>query len=138
MATPIVDLEAVLKVLGDRTRLRILGLLLHGETCVCDIHETLKAPQPKVSRHLAVLRHAGLVDSRREGLWVHYRLAHLADPRLALVADTVRHVLAQLDAVQRDAARLQQRGSRCTPAPLTFVRAAAPGPSARRRAVPGT
>ena len=60
MATPLVDLETVLKVLGDRTRLRILGLLLQGEICVCDIHETLKAPQPKVSRHLAVLRKAGL------------------------------------------------------------------------------
>lgn len=138
MATPIVDLEAVLKVLGDRTRLRILGLLLHGETCVCDLHETLKVPQPKVSRHLAVLRNAGLVETRRQGLWVHYRLAELTDSRLALVADSVRQVLAQLDAVQRDAARLQQRGSSCTPVPLTLVRAATPERLARRRTVPSS
>ena len=138
MATPLADLETVLKVLGDRTRLRILGLLLQGEICVCDIHETLKTPQPKVSRHLAVLRKAGLVETRRQGLWVQYRLAELTDPRLALVADAVRQALAQLDAVQRDAARLQQRGSSCTPVPLTFVRAATPEKLARRRAVPSS
>ena len=56
---PSSTLETVLKVLGDRTRLRILGLLLQGEICVCDIHETLKVPQPKVSRHLAVLAEGG-------------------------------------------------------------------------------
>ena len=138
MATPLVDLETVLKVLGDRTRLRILGLLLQGEICVCDIHETLKTPQPKVSRHLAVLRKAGLVETRRQGLWVQYRLAELTDPRMALVADAVRQALAQLDAVQREAARLQQRGSSCTPVPMTCVRAATPEKLARRRAVPSS
>jgi ArsR family transcriptional regulator len=60
MATPLVRFEVVLKALGDRTRLRTLGLLLQGELCVCDIHETLTVPPPKVSRHLAVLRKTGL------------------------------------------------------------------------------
>ncbi len=138
MATPLVDLETVLKVLGDRTRLRILGLLLQGEICVCDIHETLKVPQPKVSRHLAVLRKAGLVETRRQGLWVQYRLADLANPQLASVADAVRQALAQMESVQRDAARLQQRGSSCTPVPLTFVRAGTSDGPMRRRATPST
>ena len=71
------------KALADATRLRILGLLLTGEVCVCDIHESLKIPQPKASRHLAYLRRAGLVETRREGLWIHYRMATLADPVLA-------------------------------------------------------
>ena len=70
-------METLFKALADATRLRILGLLLTGEVCVCDIHESLKIPQPKASRHLAYLRKAGLVDTRREGLWMHYRLADL-------------------------------------------------------------
>ena len=74
------DMETLFKALADATRLRILGLLLTGEVCVCHIHESLKIPQPKASRHLAYLRKAGLVDTRRDGLWVHYRMASLADP----------------------------------------------------------
>ena len=68
------QLETVLKALADGTRLRILGLLTTGEVCVCHIHESLKISQPKASRHLAYLRRAGLVTTRREGLWVHYQL----------------------------------------------------------------
>ena len=78
----ILALESLFKALADGTRLRILGLLLSGEVCVCHIHESLKIPQPKASRHLAYLRRAGLVDTRRDGLWIHYRLAELGDPVL--------------------------------------------------------
>src|SRR6476660_2095251 len=67
MARHIEQMEDLFKALADKTRLRILGLLLTGEVCVCDIHESLKIPQPKTSRHLAYLRRAGLVDTRREG-----------------------------------------------------------------------
>src|SRR5215217_2853625 len=74
------EMEGVFKALADTTRLRILGLLLAGEVCVCDIHESLKIPQPKASRHLAYLRRAGLVHTRREGLWIHYRLGTVSDP----------------------------------------------------------
>ena len=63
------------RALADETRLRILNLLCRKELCVCHIVETLKTGQSKVSRHLAHLRHAGLVDDRREGLWVYYSLA---------------------------------------------------------------
>lgn len=65
----------VFKALGDETRLRIMGLLLEGgELCVCDLMEVLDLPQSTVSRHLAYLRNAGLVDDRRQGAWVYYRL----------------------------------------------------------------
>src|SRR4051812_49724166 len=74
------DLERVLRALADTTRLRILALLRAGEVCVCHIHESLKLPQSKVSRHLAYLRQAGLVRARRDGLWVHYSLAAWGDP----------------------------------------------------------
>src|SRR6187401_1803600 len=93
-------LETAFKALADATRLRILGLLLSGEVCVCDIHESLKIPQPKASRHLAYLRRAGLVETRRDGLWIHYRLGTLADPVLAALGDAVRHALTHVDAIR--------------------------------------
>lgn len=110
-------MENVFKALADVTRLRILGLLLTGEVCVCNIHESLKIPQPKASRHLAYLRRAGLVETRREGLWVHYRLGTLADPVLAAIGDAVRHALTHMDTVQRDGERLQKKTGVCVPAP---------------------
>lgn len=105
----------VFKALSDATRLRILGLLLTGEVCVCHIHETLRISQPKASRHLAYLRAAGLVDARRDGLWMHYKLSDLPDPILQSVSDTVRHALTHLDTVQKDAGRLQKRTGCCLP-----------------------
>lgn len=63
------------RAFSDRTRLRLLNLLRGGETCVCDLVEVLGVSQPKVSRHLAYLRRAGLVVSRKDGLWMHYSLA---------------------------------------------------------------
>lgn len=62
------------QALADDTRLRLIGLLLAGELCVCDMVAVLGLPQSTVSRHLASLRHAGLVEGRREGVWMHYRL----------------------------------------------------------------
>ncbi|HZO08390.1 MAG TPA: metalloregulator ArsR/SmtB family transcription factor, partial [Myxococcota bacterium] len=58
------------RALGDETRLRIVALLAHGELCVCHLHEALGLSQPNVSRHLAVLRGAGVVGDRRDGKWV--------------------------------------------------------------------
>src|SRR5258708_21386303 len=86
MAKPLSEMETLFKALADATRLRILGLLLTGEVCVCHIHESLKIPQPKASRHLAYLRRAGLVEARRDGLWMHYRMAALGDPIVAATA----------------------------------------------------
>jgi ArsR family transcriptional regulator len=110
-------LETLFKALADTTRLRILGLLLTGEVCVCHIHESLRIPQSKASRHLAYLRKAGLVEARREGLWMHYRLTDLPDPLQRSVADTVRHALTHLDTVHKDAGRLQKKTGCCLPAP---------------------
>lgn len=65
----------LLKAFADETRLRILNLLSGGELCVCDIMSVIKAPQPKISRHLAYLRRHGLVDTKREGQWIYYSLS---------------------------------------------------------------
>ena len=64
----------IFKTLADETRLRILVLLTCGELCVCDLMAALELPQSTVSRHLATLRNAGLVEDRRQGVWVYYRL----------------------------------------------------------------
>lgn len=115
------DLEGMARLfqaLSDPTRLRILGLLLAGELCVCDLHESLKLPQPKVSRHLSYLRRAGLVSTRREGLWIHYRLADTADPFLSTISHAVTHVLGHVDTVKRDAHRLEKSTGCCLPAQI--------------------
>ena len=114
-------MEAVFRALADETRLRILGLLLSGEVCVCDIHESLKVPQPKASRHLAYLRRSGLVETRRDGLWIHYRLANPTDRVLAALASAVKHALAHTDVVQKDGERLRRRTGCCVPAPAAVA-----------------
>lgn len=82
--------ENLTRALADSTRLRILMLLPLGEErCVCELTQALDLPQPKISRHLAVLRETGILLDRRAGLWIHYRL-HPALP------DWAREVLAAL------------------------------------------
>ncbi|MBC7782627.1 MAG: winged helix-turn-helix transcriptional regulator [Burkholderiales bacterium] len=69
------DVDLAFRAFSDRTRLRVLHLLRGGEVCVCDLVKVLDMPQPKVSRHLAYLRRAGLVTARKDGYWMHYSLA---------------------------------------------------------------
>lgn len=111
----ITTMERLFQALGDATRLRILGLLSTGEVCVCHIHETLRVSQPKASRHLAYLRRAGLVETRRQGLWVYYRLADARDPVEGTIRQAVTHALGHLEAVRRDAHRLQKKTGCCLP-----------------------
>src|SRR5262245_48844394 len=83
---PAIDqLETVFKALADKTRLRILALLGNNEVCVCHIHDSLEVPQPTASRHLAYLRRAGLVDVRRDGVWMHYQVSRSLDPAVLSV-----------------------------------------------------
>jgi ArsR family transcriptional regulator len=115
MNKKLTEMETVFKALADSTRLRILGLLLTGEVCVCHIHESLRISQPKASRHLAYLRKAGLVETRRDGLWIHYRLAVVGDAVLATVQRTVTHALRHMDVIRRDVERLQKLTGCCLP-----------------------
>jgi ArsR family transcriptional regulator, arsenate/arsenite/antimonite-responsive transcriptional repressor len=112
------ELEGLFKTLGDTTRLRIIGLLLNGEVCVCHIHESLRMSQPKVSRHLAYLRAAGLVETRRAGLWIHYRLVELPDPLRKTLATAVHHTLSHIDVISKDAHRLQTITGCCLADPV--------------------
>src|SRR5687767_15901401 len=117
MDMQITSMERLFQALADGTRLRILGLLLAGEVCVCDIHQSLRITQPKASRHLAYLRRAGLVEARRDGLWVHYRLAEADDAVLDPVRQAVAHALSHVKSVRQDGARLQKDTGCCAPAP---------------------
>ena len=104
------DLEALTTVyaaLADPTRLRILSLLGDGEICVCHIHASLDVPQPTASRHLAYLRKAGLVEARREGIWIHYRLAAQESLVVASVVKAALHALTHTDISAKDERRLQ-------------------------------
>ena len=97
------------KALGDPVRLRLFHLLsLQDELCVCQLTEAMQLPQSTVSRHLAILRHADLVATRREGKWIHYRLAGAMAPALAtLVQGGTDGVL------QGDAERLASSSNPC-------------------------
>jgi ArsR family transcriptional regulator, arsenate/arsenite/antimonite-responsive transcriptional repressor len=68
------NLTPFFKALGEEMRLKIVGLLLPGELCVCEIMEELGLSQPAVSHHMKVLKQAGLIQDRREGKWIHYSL----------------------------------------------------------------
>src|SRR5437667_12622559 len=96
------------KTLADPTRLRLLNLLACGETCVCELSDTLRLVQPKVSRHLARLKRAGLVDARRDGKWMHYRWRRQGDPLVRHVLGGLRQWLANDDRMNGERRRRQK------------------------------
>ncbi|SIN71982.1 transcriptional regulator, ArsR family [Singulisphaera sp. GP187] len=104
----------LLKAFADPVRLRLLNLLAEDrEICVCHLHEALGLPQPTVSRHLAYLRKHGLVVGRKEGLWVHYRLAKPKSSLHRTLVDSLETCLHELDVFQADRHRLARAVSCC-------------------------
>lgn len=100
------------KALGDPSRLRIVRLLLEQSLCVCEIVETLGLPQYAVSRHLGVLRQAGLVQGWREGTWMHYRLAEELPPAWRKALDALRPAWDQDKQIRKDLQRLKKESPR--------------------------
>ena len=100
------DRELFFRALADRTRLRLLNLIGSDELCVCFFVEILKTHQPKISRHLAYLRRAGIVGARREGQWAHYRVIEPDDADAARVLKDTMSWLANDPEMQRDRQRL--------------------------------
>lgn len=92
--------EVLLAAVAEPTRLRLLALLAGGETCVCDLVGALELPQPLVSRHLGVLRRAGLVTARRDGLWMHYALAEPSSRGHAKLLDALAALHGELSGIQ--------------------------------------
>ena len=100
------DKEAFFRALADRTRLRLLNLMRDDEVCVCFFVEILKTNQPKISRHLAYMRRAGIVGARRDASWMHYRIVEPSDPDAARVLRETLSWLAADREMQRDRERL--------------------------------
>jgi ArsR family transcriptional regulator len=100
------DMELFFRALADRTRLRLINLMSGGEVCVCFFVEILGINQPKISRHLAYLRRAGIVAARREGKWMHYQIQTPPHPQAAKVLSDVESWLASDSEMQRDKQRL--------------------------------
>lgn len=111
--------------LADKTRLRLLNLMREDEICVCFFSEVLEESQPKVSRHLAYLRNAGIVEARRDGKWMHYRIVKPANSFAAQVLDDTLDWLQSEEAMRRDYEKLAV--ACCAPtAPVTIARAPKP------------
>lgn len=101
------DIAFLFKALADPTRLRLINLMGADEVCVCFFVEVLKINQPKISRHLAYLRRAGVVSARRDGKWIHYRLVEPPDVHAANIFREVRAGLANEPAMKSDRDRLE-------------------------------
>ena len=96
------------KALGDEMRLRMVALLSHGELCVCHLESALGLSQPNVSRQLSVLRAAGVVEPRREGSWMYYRLAPQADAFCKAQLKGIAASFGKLEQLGADVERLVQ------------------------------
>lgn len=102
------DMEQWFRVFADNTRLRLINLLGDDEVCVCFLTEILKSPQSTISRHLSYLKKSGLVDSRRDGKWMHYRIVSPSNPDAAMVLENVKQWLAKDREMQEDRKRLMK------------------------------
>jgi ArsR family transcriptional regulator, arsenate/arsenite/antimonite-responsive transcriptional repressor len=125
-------LDLLFRAVADPTRLRLLNLIADREICVCYLVEILRMSQPKVSRHLAYLRRAGIVASRREGKWMHYRLRTPDDEAAAAILREVLRRLQSMPAMRKDVSRLTS--ACCAPGKFE-VPAAAPAPVLAARAL---
>lgn len=104
----ILEMESFYMALADKTRLRLLNLMREDEICVCFFTEVLGESQPKISRHLAYLRNAGLVDARREGKWMHYSIAWPEEAGARRVLQESLSWLSSLDTVTGDRERYEE------------------------------
>ena len=116
--------ERLFRALGDRTRLRIINLLARRSLCVCDIQRILGQPQPSVSRHLALLKSAGLIGDRRDGMRTFYALTTWGGPLARGVLSAMRGHLAVEGDYLRDLEELERLRARgdCHEQPASWRR----------------
>ncbi len=98
----VAETNQIFKAFADETRMRILHILTAGELCVCDIMSILNLPQSKVSRHLAYLRKCGLVNIRKDGLWVYYSLEKTQNKIHASILDCVKTCFSDIPTLKVD------------------------------------
>jgi ArsR family transcriptional regulator len=116
------NMERFFQALGDNTRLRLLNLMGEQEICVCYFVEILGGPQPKISRHLAYLRSAGIIHARREGRWMHYRIVMPTHIGAAQILQQTLDWLKEDKGMQADRARLTK--ACCSPAKYALLEGA--------------
>ncbi len=125
------SMESFFLAMADKTRLRLLNLMREEEICVCFFTEILGESQPKISRHLAYLRNASVVEARRDGKWMHYSIKRPEDPAAAAVLDDILCWLDTLEDLRRD--REKYANVCCSPdllvqiarTPMSFIAAEA-------------
>src|SRR5882762_1874371 len=116
------NIAFLFKALADRTRLRLINLIGEDEVCVCFFVEVLRINQPKISRHLAYLRKAGLVSTRRQGKWMHYRVTAPPELHAQRIFEQVLTWLKEDREMQRDRGRLISLC--CSPRPPVQIKGA--------------
>ena len=116
MKSSLASTNTVFRAFADETRLRLLNLLLERELCVCDLCAILREIQPKISRHLAYLRRAGLVTVREQGKWKYYAVPKNPSGLERTLLRCVKSCLREIDVLQDDLDRLQntQADINCT------------------------
>jgi ArsR family transcriptional regulator len=103
-----IGMASLFAALADTTRLRLLNLMVGREVCVCHFVDILGQSQPKISRHLAYLRKAGIVSARREGKWMHYSICTPADASRASILTPVLRSLSSDEQMRADRAKLER------------------------------
>lgn len=116
------DMKLFFAALADNTRLRLLNLMGDAEICVCFFVEVIGTNQPKISRHLAYLRKAGIVAARRDGIWAHYRIVTPKNEHAARVLRDVQEWLKTDKLMQKD--RKQLVNVCCAPQPPVSIQGA--------------
>jgi ArsR family transcriptional regulator len=119
MAKQTFNVERFFQALGDNTRLRLMNLMGDQEVCVCYFVEILDNPQPKISRHLAYLRSAGIVSARREGKWMHYRIVMPPHIGAEQILKQTLGWLKEDKAMQKDRAQLTR--ACCSPSKYAML-----------------
>lgn len=109
-----IEVERLFQCLAERTRLRLLNLMAGREVCVCFFVEVLGLPQPMISRHLAYLRRSGVVTARREGKWIHYRIAVPQHPCARRILRETLQWFAQDKQMRADRALLRRASCSAT------------------------
>ncbi len=119
------EMENLFMALADKTRLRLLNLMRENEVCVCFFVEVLGESQPKISRHLAYLRTAGIVETRRDGKWMHYKIVEPEDTNAAEILHDTLYWLSKQEEMQAEYRALAE--ACCSPtAPVNIMRAPKP------------
>ncbi|MCX5803875.1 MAG: metalloregulator ArsR/SmtB family transcription factor [Proteobacteria bacterium] len=102
------QITQIFRALSEEMRLRIIMLLIHGELCVCDLMSIFGEPQSKISRHLAYLKHSGLVSSKRVGIWMHYSLKEPLDEISQAQLNLMKEQLAHQPLFEEDFKKMEE------------------------------